>query len=169
MFTFLFTVNVKKIFQGSFRQMRHLLDLWKFIWNSSQSMNSMCKLQNYAYKNTFYLFIIVYVFIFYRYVSARDVMEKLIHAFMNWDMGKFVQMSCEGVGYHIYVNLHNFTSSWVITNCEIVHSLMGNNVALFLVCINGIEEVAIGFILFRNEELNAWELELVRLFKKNTW
>ena len=148
--------------------MRHLLDLWKIIWNSSQSMNSMCKLQNYAYKNTFYLFIIVYVFIFYRDVSARDVMEKLMYAFMNWDMGKFIKMSHEGLGYRIYVNFRNFTSSQEITSFEIISSKVNTDFATFLVCINGIEEVAIGFILFRNKELNAWELELVRYFKKNT-
>ena len=56
---------------------------------------------------------------FDRGVPSKDVMEKLMYAFMNWDMGKFIQMSHEGVGYQIYVNLRNFTSSQEITNCEI--------------------------------------------------
>ena len=57
-----------------------------------QAMNSMCKLQKYDYKKFFYLFISErFFFFFYRDVSAQDVMKKVMYAFMNWDMGKFIR------------------------------------------------------------------------------
>ena len=164
MFTFLFTVNVERIFRELLKRMRHLLDFWKIIRTLLQSMNSMCKLQKYDCKNIF-IYSLVHIFIFYRGVPARDVMEKLMYAFMNWDMGMFIQLSLKSVGYTLYVKLRKITSSQKIPSYQILSSGGGiNETASFLVCMNGVEEIAFGFVFLKNETLNAWELQTVKFF-----
>ena len=69
MFTFLFTVNVKRIFRELLKRMRHLLDFWKIIRTLLQSMNSMCKLQKYDFKNIF-IYSVVHIFIFLQRCSS---------------------------------------------------------------------------------------------------
>ena len=91
-----------------------------------------------------------------------------MYAFMNWDMGMFIQLSLKSVGYTLYVKLRKITLCQKITSYQILSSGGGiNETASFLVCMNGIEEIAFGFVFLKNETLNAWELQTVKFFRRN--
>ena len=91
-------------------------------------------------------------------------MKKVMYAFMNWDMGKFIR--CLRIVWD--VNLCKITLCQKIKRYQILSSGGSNETASFLVCMNGIEEIAFRFLLLKNNEFNAWELELVKFFRKNT-
>ena len=74
-------------------------------------------------------------------------------AFMNWDMGMFIQLSLKSVGYTLYVKLRKITSSQQITSYQILSSGGGiNETASFLVSMNGVEEIAFGFMVVNSAD-----------------
>ena len=100
MFTFLFTVNVERIFRELLKRMRHLLDFWKIIRTLLQSMNSMCKLQKYNFKNIFYLFSSAHIYLFLQRCSSTRCNEEANVPFYELGYGDVYPVVSEKCGIY---------------------------------------------------------------------